>query len=164
MNDTGDVVAPSMIAGPGVTDDNNAVLWLRHRVLDRWVPLLRSGTTQIDGRTVYAEDAGDLSETYYWQTGGADGDPQSLNDAGTLVASLEFTDGTNGVYLISPPIFGDADQDGDLDFVDWALMPDCWTGPDEAAAPDCAIFDLDADGDIDLVDQQMLQALFTGES
>jgi len=45
MNDVGDIIAPTQIAGPGVTEDDKVILWLRHRVLQRWVPLLRSSST-----------------------------------------------------------------------------------------------------------------------
>jgi len=161
MNDAGDVVGSTQIAGPGVTAENNVVLWLRHRVLGRWVPLLRSGD-ELDGRMVYAEDEYDFAIGYFSQTGGADGRRQSLNDEGALAMRVEFTDGTHGIYLISPPVFGDRDGDGDADEEDWALLLDCWTGPAGSVTPECVVFDLDLDGDVDLIDQQMFQQLCQG--
>jgi hypothetical protein len=98
----------------------------------------------------------------YWychRTGGSDGLPQSFNDLGMLVTRVEFTDGTHGIYRISPPIFGDGDGDGIVDEDDWALLLDCWTGPAGSVTPECVVFDLDLDGDVDLVDQQMFQQL-----
>ena len=161
LNDVGDIIAPTEITGPGVTDDDKVVLWLRHRVLQRWVPLLRSGSS-IGGRTVYAADEGDFGQGYCKKTGGADGKRQSLNDQGMLAIVLQFTDGTEGVFRISPPVFGDGDQDGDVDLADWSLMAGCLTGPDGGLPPDCSAFDLDADGDVDLVDHRLFQQLFQG--
>jgi len=99
MNDIGDIVAPSEITGPGVPDDADVILWMRHRELERWVPLLGSGTV-IDGRTVYAAEPGDIGDGYANKTGGSDGYSQSLNDNRQLAVKLEFTDGTHGIYLI----------------------------------------------------------------
>jgi len=159
MNDVGDIIAPTQIAGPGVTDDDKVVLWLRHRVLQRWVPLLRSGST-IGGRTLYADDEYDFGFAYCNKTGGADGMRQSLNDLGMLAIELQFTDGTEGIFRISPPVFGDGDQDGDVDLADWSLMAGCLTGPDGGLPPDCGVFDLDWDGDVDLADHRFFQQLF----
>jgi len=161
MNDVGDIITPTQIAGPGVTEDDKVVLWVRHRVLQRWVPLLRSGST-IGGRTVYAPDEYDFGFAYCSQTGGADSLPQGFNDLGMLAMVLEFTDASQGVYRISPPVFGDGDQDGDLDLADWSLMAGCLTGPDGGLPPDCGVFDLDWDGDVDLTDHRFFQQLFQG--
>jgi hypothetical protein len=158
LNDVGDIVAPTEIAGPGVTAENKVVLWLWHRVLQRWVPLLRSGD-ELDGRTIYAEDEGEMAYWYQRRTGGSDGLPQSLNNLGLLVTRVEFADGTHGIYRISPPVFGDGDGDGVVDDNDWALLLDCWTGPGGSVTPECAVFDLDLDGDVDLIDQQMFEQL-----
>jgi hypothetical protein len=157
LNDVGDIVVPTQIAGPGITAENKVVLWLRHRVLQRWVLLLRSGD-ELDGRTIYAEDEGEMAR-YDYGTGGSDGQGQSFNDLGMLVTRVEFTDGTHGFYRISPPVFGDGDGDGVVDDNDWALLLDCWTGPGGSVRPECAVFDLDLDGDVDLVDQQMFEQL-----
>ena len=156
MNDVGDMISGTLIEGPGVTEDDDVVLWLWHHVLQRWVPLLRSGDV-VGGRVVWAEDVWDLP--YIKQTGGADGSEQGFNDLVQLVMRIKFTDGTEGLYRVSPPIFGDGDGDGDADGDDSAMLLGCWTGPGGAASPDCEVFDLDADGDIDLRDQSMLQQL-----
>ncbi len=161
MNDVGDIVCATQIQGGDVTDDNNVVLWLRHRILKRWIPLLRSGDT-IFGRTIFAEDENDIGNGYKNHTGGADGKPQSLNDSCTLAIVLKFTDGTKGIVRISPPVFGDADEDLDVDSEDWLAMSACCMGPDTGAEPACEVFDLDLDGDVDMVDQSMFQQLVTG--
>jgi hypothetical protein len=158
LSDTGYIAMPTQIAGPGVSDADKVVLWLRHAVVQRWVPLLRSGA-QLAGRTVYASSGLDFNG-FGTRTGGADGQPQSLNDAGMLAICLDFTDGSQGVFRIDPPVFGDADGDGDLDGGDLALSVDCWTGLQSAGLPpDCDVFDLDVDSDFDLADWAMLQQL-----
>ena len=40
--------------------------------------------------------------------------PQNLNDRGMVVLAFTFTDGTSGIYRLSP-LLADADRDGDLD-------------------------------------------------
>jgi hypothetical protein len=158
MNDAGDIVFPTEIGGPGITDADKVVLWFRHHVLKRWVPLLRSGD-EVAGRTVYAVDETDFGDAYCGATGGADGMWQSFNDAGMLAIRLEFTDGTHGIFRILPPAFGDADGDGRVGAGDLRLMERAWTGPGDGAGAERTVFDLDADGDIDLADQALLQQL-----
>jgi hypothetical protein len=156
MNDVGDVVGPTCIQGPGVVEDvNHVVLWMRHHVLQRWIPLLRSGD-QIEGRIVYAGYEVDFAVT---RSGGADGNPQSLNDAGIVLVAPSFTDGTYGIYRLTP-LLADADRDGDLDMDDWALFPGCLDAPGATLSADCGAFDLNVDGRVDLSDAAMLQELF----
>jgi hypothetical protein len=156
MNDNGDVVGATRIQGPGVVEGlNDVVLWMRHHALRRWIPLLRSGD-RIEGRDVFAADEYDFALS---RTGGADGNQQNLNDPGMVAAGFPFTDGTYGIYRLSP-ILGDADRDGDLDADDWALLADCLDVGGGSLSLDCAVFDLNADGHVDLVDIGMLQELF----
>jgi hypothetical protein len=157
MNSVGDIVTPTEIQGGAVADADKVVLWMRHHVLQRWVPLLRSGM-EIDGRTLYAED-----ETAFpcGATGGSDGRHRMLNDSGVLAMRLDFTDGTHGIFRISFP-FGDGNQDGQVDLVDFSLMQSCWRGAGRVSGADGAVFDIDADGDVDLADMAMFQQLYSG--
>jgi len=156
MNDVGDIVGPSCIQGPGVIEGvNHVVLWMRHHVLKRWIPLLRSGDL-IEGRNIYAGYELDFAML---SGGGADGWPQNLNDRGVVVKRIPFTDGTYGIYRLSP-ILADADRDGDLDSDDWALLPACLEAVGAALSQECRAFDLNDDGHLDLVDVGMLQELF----
>jgi hypothetical protein len=104
MNDTGDVVGVTEITGPGVTPADKVVLWRHERVTREWIPLLRGGT-RIDDRIVSIPTTGDLAAAFYQATGGGDGRPQGLNDAGTLLLKLDFTDDTHGIVLLdlAPP-------------------------------------------------------------
>lgn len=124
MNDVGDIVGPTCIQGPGVIENvNHVVLWIRHHVLKRWIPLLRSGD-QIHGRTVIAGYEIDFGLS---PSGGADGAWQNLNDRGMVVDRFSFADGSDGIYRLSL-VLADADRDGDLDADDWTLLPAClWT-------------------------------------
>ena len=160
MNDVGDVVTTIELTGPDVTEENKVVLWVRDSVLGQWVPLLRSGAL-IEGRVVWAEGAGDIGHNYANKTGGSDGQPQSFNDDRRLAIKLEFTDGSHGVYLIEPPLFGDADADGDVDLDDWAAVHSCITGVGGTPLGEgCELFDFDWDGDVDLGDFAVFQRLF----
>ena len=164
MNDVGDVVTTIEITGADVTDENKVVLWLRDSILGQWAPLLRSGAS-IDGRVVWAESAVDIGSNYQNKTGGSDGQPQSLNDARQLAVKIEFTDGTQGVYRIEPPFFGDADADHDVDIDDWAVVQSCITAPEGSPlSAGCELFDFDWDGDVDLDDFGVFQRLFGGVS
>jgi hypothetical protein len=157
MNEVGDVVGPTLISGPGVTDKDKVVLWLRHHVLQRWTPLLRSGSTY-GPYTIFAQDQYDFAYGYACATGGADGKGRSFDNRAVLGMKLQLADGTHAVFRITSP-FGDMDRDGDVDSLDWVESPNCWSGPGQAVAPGCEALDLDGDGDVDLADLAMFQQL-----
>jgi hypothetical protein len=156
MNDAGDVVTATQIAGSDVTPDSNVVLWLRHGRLGQWLPLLRSGAI-VSGRVVWAEDEGDFGHGFSRYTGGSDGRRQSFNDNRQLAIELEFTDGTHGVYLIEVNWPGDVDEDGDVDLADLAALLAAYDtcAGDPGYNPDA---DLDQDGCVDLSDLATLLA------
>jgi hypothetical protein len=65
----------------------------------------------------------------------------------------------------------DHDDDGDVDFADFARLQACWTGPAGPVTPPaystgspgcCNRADFDADGDVDALDLASWQAAFTG--
>jgi len=57
---------------------------------------------------------------------------------------------------------GNLDNDVDVDFADFAVLRDCWTGPEIPALAGCGEADLDGDGDVDLADFAVVQRSFTG--
>lgn len=161
MNDTGDVVTGTEIVGPGVTEENKVVIWVRDHLRAEWYPLLQSGMS-IDGRVVSIPDGNDLSGSYWQQTGGSDGRAQSFNDDATLSMRIEFTDGTHGVFLLRLLWFGDGDRDGDLDLIDFGLLQSCFTGSKVQVVYGCESFDWDGDSHVDLFDYEVFLEQVTG--
>lgn len=70
------------------------------------------------------------------------------------------------VVQFDPPMggnFGDCDNDGDVDLVDFGSFQLCFTGPGGGPiAPGCECADSDSDDDVDLVDFGEFQLVFTG--
>ncbi|MHC4065121.1 MAG: pre-peptidase C-terminal domain-containing protein [Planctomycetota bacterium] len=61
-------------------------------------------------------------------------------------------------------VYGDADDDGDVDLLDYALFTDCLTGPGGGPVlSTCRVFDAEPDDDVDLDDFAALQTAFTQE-
>lgn len=72
----------------------------------------------------------------------------------------------NAVYLLRfpPPLRGDADEDSDVDLLDWSVLAGCLTGPvQEVLSGDCAMLDVDHDFDVDAADVGVLFDHFTGD-
>jgi hypothetical protein len=63
---------------------------------------------------------------------------------------------------VCPDVPFDADEDGDVDLVDFGEFQLCFTGPTMSATPQCLVFDFDCDADVDLVDFGQFQLKFTG--
>ncbi len=104
--------------------------------------MLRLPQSLPDGLTLSA--AGEISGT-----------PQA---AGAFEPTIRVTDalGRSDTRLyalaIAEDVPGDADGDGDVDLVDYAVMQRCFTGAGGAAVGGCGALDVDGDGDVDLVD------------
>jgi hypothetical protein len=64
--------------------------------------------------------------------------------------------------LCCSPMYGDDDNDGDVDLLDFGQFALCFTGSDGATTPECVGFDHEQDGDIDLLDFGEFQLAFTG--
>ncbi len=58
---------------------------------------------------------------------------------------------------------GDAENDGDIDFADFAIFSACLLGPHHPIPPSpCRVMDFEQDGDLDLHDLAVFQVAFTG--
>ncbi len=100
--------------------------------------------------------AGDWAEAAIYRFGTIDQGQllgrQDINRPATAIAGGWLT------------VFGDADQDLDLDILDWGGFQDCFELPMSYTPTDpCAVFDWDFDGDVDLFDHRMLQTLLNPE-
>jgi len=73
-------------------------------------------------------------------------------DAGALAGGTYTLEGGFWAYPDSGAIPGDCDGDGDVDYADFANLPDCVGGPTESYSGGCACFDLDFNGVVDLHD------------
>lgn len=87
----------------------------------------------------------------------------------TDVAEGRYADGRACIQTLRLPspgvsnvtVLGDTDDDGDVDWTDFAAFTNCFAGPAEAPGPNCDACtnpDLDNDGDADLHDFALLQA------
>jgi len=83
--------------------------------------------------------------------------------------NMYVADTTNNRVLrfdapIIPDILGDADGDSDVDETDFAIIADCFLGPDQLVPlPQCDLSLLDEDSDVDLKDIALLTRCFSGQ-
>jgi hypothetical protein len=76
---------------------------------------------------------------------------------------MNFTPANDGMYAVQVIQIGDADEDGDVDLVDFAGFQICFTGPEIEASESCSVaFDSDGDSDVDLADFGLFQLYFSG--
>lgn len=72
-------------------------------------------------------------------------------------------DGTAcGPYACCPPVWPDADDDDDVDQVDFGQFQLCFTGPVKGVIPACVCFDRNLDDDVDQEDFIQFSNCFTG--
>jgi hypothetical protein len=73
----------------------------------------------------------------------------------------ELSTELDAVADVAEGTFGDAENDGDIDWDDFAVFAPCWSGP-EVAVPSspCRVMDFDQDRDVDLLDWAEFQAGF----
>lgn len=64
--------------------------------------------------------------------------------------------------VIALPVFGDSDDDRDVDGVDFGLFSMCFNGSGRAVAESCSAADIDGDNDVDGVDFGWFAACFNG--
>jgi hypothetical protein len=114
---------------------------------------------QIDGSPIDSTAVADGSGLYdFW-----------YEPAGDRILVLDFTNRDLLVFASSvgcgTPV-QDADNDGDVDLADYALLADCLAGAGAAPAGSniaaCACLDADDDNDVDLLDFAAFQAAFGG--
>jgi hypothetical protein len=133
-------------------------VWLYEFETDEWIRLFSEGEIW-DGAPAPSSDPG----PYFNFNSGTNGERLGLADDGTLGVNVEFTGADDRIYVIQVIRTGDADEDGDIDLVDFAAFQTCFTGPEIPPSTPCAIaFDSDLDNDVDLADFGSFQLQFTG--
>ena len=100
-------------------------------------------------------------------------DPNTPHAANQVfINALDTEPGTKPYLSIRSAVPGDADDDGDADLIDFALLTDCLTGPGTPPAPtatgitsaECVqVFDRDTDEDVDMDDLSSLLGSFLRE-
>lgn len=120
-----------------VHDGNDGGLWVYSRERDELILIVREGDpVDVNGKPRI------VSAIWFARGSGLeDGRAAGLNNAGQIAFSLDFTDGTGGVFIatLPPPCAGDLDGDGDADPFDLQAFLDAWHAGDPAA-------DLNGDG------------------
>ncbi len=110
------------------------------------------------------QQAGGMADfNFSWQAPAQAAGPIGFYAAGNAVDN-DFTSVGDTVYLsvtfVEPFVGGDGDEDGDVDFSDFAALQECF---DTAPLSDgCGLVDLDAGGTIDLDDYDAFFASLTG--
>ncbi|MFQ5414994.1 MAG: hypothetical protein ACE5E6_11100 [Phycisphaerae bacterium] len=98
-------------------------------------------------------------------------DENHTNDAGDVLYDEWARTGKSPPVLMREVIvsgltsggFGDADCDGDVDLVDYAVLAGCVSGPGATLSLGCGAVDYDLDGDVDVEDFGGFQVVFGAE-
>lgn len=156
-NELGEIAIAASYREPNSTEFFEAV-WLHDFETKAWVYLFGEGDAWDGSPVPSTEDA-----YYFDDRGGTSGETFGLADDGTLGVHMHFTPSNDGMYAIQVIHVGDADEDGDIDLVDFGTFQICFTGPSGTASEQCGgTFDFDGDNDIDLSDFGEFQLSFTG--
>jgi hypothetical protein len=138
--------------------DYSEAVWFHDIDSREWSRLFSEGETW-DGATVPSTKNG----FYFYDQSGTSGQRFGLADDGTLGVQMNFTPANDGMYAVQVIQIGDADEDGDVDLVDFAGFQICFTGPEIEASESCSVaFDSDGDSDVDLADFGLFQLYFSG--
>lgn len=92
----------------------------------------------------------------------ADCNENGISDADDIASGTSGDCNANGLPDECESL-GDADEDGDLDLLDFAAFRECAGGSGVALGPGCERMDLDGDEDVDLLDFACLMSRFTGD-
>ncbi len=136
------------------------------QVLDHWPPsptYHRNGLKQIAGTadvTVAPGNCQDVVRTFTFDSDSWTAKPDIRIVAWAQEPLSTFPAEVYQAAWILVPVFGDIDDDRDVDLEDYAGFADCMSDPGEAPSPtppttaqECLeAFDVDADADVDLTD------------
>ena len=107
---------------------------------------------------------GTLSDAVRTPTGAAlDGEIRDPSDPASLPSGDGVAGGSATFSFRVRNVYGDFDEDGDVDMSDFAGFQYCFNGPSQPyPSTGCDVADFDADGDVDLNDFSRFQACFNG--
>lgn len=159
-NAAGQVAFVGFLGGEGVSAQNNEALYVT--TLDGEVRLIARERDLFD---VNDDPAVEEWRTiagvgFYSGSGGDDGRPTGLNDAGGLALRLSFTDGTGGLFLVdtftTPSLIGDLTGDGLVGINDLDVLLANWGNSVGAGSAGYLSGDLSGDGLIGQSDLSIL--------
>ena len=151
MNAAGHVAFSASLVGSGVGSSNNRGLWAQDASGVLTLIARKGDSLEVapgDFRTI---GSGNPSLRLVGRSGGQDGRPTGLNDAGQLAVGISFTNGTSGILVFGaeplPP--GDLDGDGEVRVPDLIILLSAWGPCPEPCTPGdpAATCPEDLDGD-----------------
>lgn len=143
LNAVGDLAfLATLRSGKMIDEAHDGGLWAYSKARDQLFLIAREGDAFDVDDDPENEDIRVIADVKFrGDSGLEDGRAAGLNNAGQIAFSLDFTDGTGGVFIatLPPPCAGDFDRDGDADHFDLMAFLDAWHAGDPSA-------DLNGDG------------------
>jgi len=145
LNAAGSTAFLAGLSGAGVGGSNDSGLWAQTG--DGTLTLIaRHG----DAMEVAPGDSRIISSlTLLGDSGGQDGRPRSLNDAGQVAFSVGFTDGTSAVCVATTCIAADVNGDSVVNLSDVGAFVGVLLAPSSASAAQSCAADLNGDSSLD---------------
>lgn len=100
MNAIGQTILESTLMGAMVTPENDHALWVYDQSGDLRLVLREGDVVEVEPGDLRVVSGYGLTP---FRSGGQDGNKEILNDAGQLVLTLAFTDGSSGVFITTVP-------------------------------------------------------------
>lgn len=100
MNAIGQTILESTLMGAMVTPANDHALWVHDQSGDLRLVLREGDTVEVQPGDFRIVSGYVLT---FLRSGGQDGKKEILNDAGQLVLTLAFTDGSSGIFITTVP-------------------------------------------------------------
>jgi hypothetical protein len=136
LNGAGQTAFYGELTGAGVVGANNAGIWLEEGGLGLELVAREGDLFDVNDDPLIDELRTISNVSLVTGSGGEDGRPTLLNDAGQLAFALSFTDGSGGVFVATPPpdasLPGDYNGDLVVDAADYTVWRDNLGDPTEA--------------------------------
>ncbi len=158
MNAAGHAAFSASLVGPGVGSSNNRGLWAQDASGVLTLIARKGDSLEVapgDFRTI---GGGSPSLRLVGRSGGQDGRPTGLNDAGQLAVHVSFTNNSSGILVFGaePLTPGDLDGDGEVRVPDLIILLSAWGPCPKPCTPgdpaDTCPEDLDGDCEVRVPD------------